>query len=470
MREFISWGLRISLSAYAILHFVTYFWKAEMLIDWLAISGMLTFIFAGITLTLKRFKLPFFLVLLGFVIMLLTGSPIVDGLHQGMILMRNIIGLLVVIPMISWVLNEEPYIENIMRVSYRMINTSRKLYFGIISFTQIISYFLLFGSIPMMYEFINKMVGEQHGEAMENFKSTALLRSFALSTIWVVSIPSFIFAVETLGASLWIAIFQGLFISVCGIIVAVGFSYVEEKRYGVDLTAIIKNEMGEALRNATEAEQNNRKVVEFIFLFISLFGTIFLLHAVWPIDLMLIIPLVIIAWTLLYYAVKKRPAKLVKETGIFFKEGVTKQSYQLSLMLGAGMMIYSLNQTGFGEFVVGGVGFMQEHVPSVNLLYILPFIVILLGFTGLGPLTVMVLVAGILKNIALPYPPELIVMAITSGSVISILLSPLIMPVIILSSSNGLSGFKNGMKFNLAYAIVFYIIAQIYIQTMVQLW
>ena len=70
----------------------------------------------------------------------------------------------------------------------------------------------------------------------------------------------------------------------------------------------------------------------------------------------------------------------------------------------------------------------------------------------------------------LPYPPELIVLAVTSGSVISILISPVIMPVIVLSASNGLSLFTNGIKFNWKYALVFYIIVQIYIQTMVFLW
>src|SRR5699024_11197335 len=94
-------------------------------------------------------------------------------------------------------------------------------------------------------------------------------------------------------------------------------------------------------------------------------------------------------------------------------------------------------------------------------------IVIILGFMGLGPLTVMVLVGGIFESISLPYSPELIVLAITSGNAISIMLSPLIMPVIILSSINGLSPIKNGFRFNYKYAIAFYVMVQVYIQTMV---
>src|SRR5699024_2761016 len=146
------------------------------------------------------------------------------------------------------------------------------------------------------------------------------------------------------------------------------------------------------------------------------------------------------------------------------------QSYQLSVMLSVGVLIYGLNQTNFAKHVVDGLYYMQSNFPFLNVLYLLPFIVIILGFFSLGPLTVMVLVAGILENMSIPYPPELIVLAITSGSAISILLSPLIMPVIILSASNGLGLLKNGMTFNYKFAIVFYVIVQLYIQLMIFFW
>lgn len=143
------------------------------------------------------------------------------------------------------------------------------------------------------------------------------------------------------------------------------------------------------------------------------------------------------------------------------------QGYQLSILLGAGVLIDALNQTRFAEVAVNGINSLQEHLPFLNMLYFLPFMVIILGFFGLGPLTVMVLIAGILESLSLPYPPELIVLAITSGSAISILLSPLILPLIVLSGSNGLNSYKNGIGFNLMFAIMLYVIVQIYIQMMI---
>jgi len=145
---------------------------------------------------------------------------------------------------------------------------------------------------------------------------------------------------------------------------------------------------------------------------------------------------------------------------------MVNQTYQLSVMIVVGILIFGLNQTDFATIVIGGLNYLQHKLPFINFLYLLPFLIILLGFLGLGPLTVMVLVAGILENLALPYPPELMVLAITSGSVISIVISPIVMPVIILSASNGLSLFTNGFKFNWKFAITFYLVVQFYIQTM----
>src|SRR5699024_4388377 len=213
-----------------------------------------------------------------------------------------------------------------------------------------------------------------------------------------------------------------------------------------------------------------KKVIEFFCLFVSLFGTIFLIHGLFQIPLMLVIPIVIIVWIITFYVIKKKANKLFNVGKEFFHKDMLGQTYQLNIMLAVGVLIYGLRQTEFATVVVDGLNVMQEQFPIINPLFLLPFIVIILGLFGLGPLTVMVLVAGILGGMKLPYPPELIVLAVTSGSVISILVSPVIMPVIVLSASNSLSLFTNGVKFNWKYAIAFYIIVQIYLQTMIFIW
>lgn len=463
--KFCTTWLRLSISAYVLLHFITYFYdENETLLLLLSISGGLIVAFSSVTLTIRYFKLPFTLVLTGIIILILSSEVTFKGILAGFLQMRNMIGLLVVVPMIGWVLREKPYMESMMSLAQNILNTSRKFYLGIISFTQMIAYFLLFGSIPMMYQVINMILEDKKSEAWENFKGTALLRGFALSTMWVISIPSFAFVVETMDASLWISILQGASMSMVGIVIAVIFSSLEEKKYGVDLTAGLREEIEKVILHTNNNEQRNRLVIEFVILFITLFGTIFTLHAMLSMELLVLIPLVVLAWIVTYYLLNKRPKKLAEEAKTYVIHDLDKQSYQLSMMLGAGMLIYALHQTPFASFVVDGIYSLQANVPFLNILYFLPLMVIVLGFFGLGPLTVMVLLGGILQAIELPYPPELIVLTITLGSAISILLSPLIMPVIVLSGVNGLNGFKNGLQFNWKYACTLYIVGQLYVQ------
>ncbi|HSJ37106.1 MAG TPA: hypothetical protein VK945_02710 [Planococcus sp. (in: firmicutes)] len=469
MKGFAVTGFTFSVSVYALLHFTTYFFYNDALFNALSILGLLTLVFALLLLPLKKLQLPIFLLTLAVAVLVFTGGSLIDSLAAGFLQMRSLISLLLIVPMISWVLNEEPYIDEIMSYGHNFLNESRKFYLGLTGMTQIISHFLLFGAVPMMYSFIETFLKEQKSEAWENYKGTAILRGFALSTLWVISIPSFIFAVEALGATLWKSVVLGFAAAVGGSLLAAFFAYRQEKRDQEDFTAVLKTEIAKAMKNSRNTGKWNRDVAEFAFLFVSLFGTIFIVQGVWNIDFLVAIPLVILFWTLLYFLVKKRAGNYIAEGKNYFSSGISRQAQQFSILLSAGLLIYALNKSGTGPYVIDGMNYVTEIVPFLNILLLLPFILILLGFVGLGPLPVIVLVTGILEGAVLPYPPELIVLAVTSGSVISIILSPFVMPVIILSSMNGLSGIRNGLRFNLKYAIAFYVMIQVFIQTSILL-
>lgn len=470
MKRISAWGLRISIISFAFLHFVTVFWKVDFLILLLQLSGLSLFIFSIGYFSLSKFKLPLTIFIAALIVLFFANHSLLDGIFHGVILMRSMIGLLIIVPLISWVLREEPYIEDVMSLFHRFIDTSKRFYLSLVFFTQIIAYFLLFGSIQMMYQLVQIILKEQTSEIWENFKGTALLRGFALSTLWVISIPSFIFAVDTLGASLWISILQGFGIAVVGSLMAVVFMTIKEKRSNVTFTPVLQDNLERLIENASPKDVQKKKVVEFILLFVSLFGTIFFIHAIFNVNLLLTIPLVIIGWIIAFFLLKRRVHKLGADAKAHFKTGMLNQSYQLNIMVTVGILIYALEQTSFATVVVNGFNAVEGLIPFINPLFLLPFIVIILGFVGLGPLTVMVLVAGILASLNLPYPPELIVLSVTSGSVISILLSPVVLPVIALSASNGLSMFTNGFKFNWKFSLAFYILVQIYLQTMVHFW
>ena len=465
MNTFTHVGLRWTVILYTTIHFITFFWENTFLLTLLSISGIALFIFAFLYHAIKKFKLPLFIMTIATIVTIASGDSLQEAYFYGVLQMRNIIGLLIIVPLISWVLHEEPYIEDIMSLFYRFVHTSRRFYFSLVAFTQVISYFLLFGAIPIMYEFINVILGKQTSEAWEIYKGTALLRGFALTTLWVISIPSFIFAVETLEAPLGIAILQGFGIAFLGTLLATLFAYLHEKRTGISMTPVLQENITNILRKASPNNAlRKQNVLEFILLFVLLFGSIFLIHHFFNVPLMIVIPLAIIFWIAIFYLFKRKAYKLPKITNDYAHDGMLKQTYQLSVMLAIGVLILTLRKTSFATVLVNGLQFVENEWPLINPLFLLPFLVIILGFFGLGPLTVMVLVAGIVSDMNLPYQPELIVLAITSGSVISSIISPVIMSVIILSASNGLSILTNGIKANWKYSIAFYIIVQLYIQ------
>ncbi|WP_245843900.1 hypothetical protein [Oceanobacillus rekensis] len=386
MKKVIQWGLTISIIIFTILHFYTYFNEHELLLNLLSISGMGIFLFAVVIYTPAKIKMPLGLFIVGIIIFVFSDSSLTQGLMSGFLQMRNMIGLLIIVPMISWVLREEAYLEAIMGLGHQFLNTSRKFYFGIISFTQIISYFLLFGSIPMMYQFVNMILKDEKGEAWEHFKGTAVLRGFALSVMWVISIPSFAFVVEVMDANLGISIVQGMMVAICGIFISLIFSKFEEKKYGVNLTAGLTSEIEDLLSHTTNKREVNRHSIEFIVLFISLFGSIFILNAFVEMELLVLIPMVVMIWIISYYVFKRRLNKLYETAKTYIQKDMVSQSYQLCVMLGAGILIFALSQTGFASIVVDGVYSLQEIIPFLNVLYLLPFMVIILGFFGLGPL------------------------------------------------------------------------------------
>src|SRR5699024_320518 len=134
------------------------------------------------------------------------------------------------------------------------------------------------------------------------------------------------------------------------------------------------------LLNASNKQVRIKKVLEFFFLFLSLFGTIFIVYAIWQVPLMILIPLVIIFWMIAFYLIKRRIDRLRIITKTYIHHGLQKQAYQLNVMISVGVLIFALNQTSFAMNVVNGLNAVEHAVSWLNPLFLLPFIVMILGF------------------------------------------------------------------------------------------
>lgn len=471
MNAFFSRGFMVTMTIYAGIHFIEFFHPSERLEDFLSLMGMAALLFAFLHTRMRQMTLPLCLTLSAMAIMLITssGSAFFHGLWEGLRQMRALVGLLFIVPIVSWVLRYEPYIEDVMIFFRKQLNGSKRFYGGVMAVIQIINYFVLIGTIPIMYQFVHTFLKGKKGEVWETYRTSAVMRGFALGTLWIISIPSFSYAIQSTGASLTLAILQGFLVTVAGIILALIFLHVQEKRGGLDLSAGIQEEIDRVLKDGSPHGLVKQKVIEFMILFVSLFGSILVIHLIFHWDLLVVIPLVVLGWTLIYFLIKGNLVRFLQESKYYVLRGIPLKAKEMSIFLSAGLLIYALNASGWGQIVVESIYQLTDGIPGFNFLWVLPLIVVMLGLMGLSPLTVMVLLGGIVQSIDLPYPPELILLSLTMGSVITILLSPLVIPVIIISNENGRTPWQNAFKSNWAYAIVFYFVVETYAQCMLWL-
>ncbi|QQK81151.1 hypothetical protein HUG20_15420 [Salicibibacter cibi] len=469
MNRIVQYGFTISILSYAILYLFSFFMGKGWMLQLMSTSGMLALLFALILLKPKNSPVPYFLTIASILIGYVTlGSELWMQLWEGIREMRGIILLLLVIPMISWVLREENYIEALIGSAKNLLKTGKRFYTGAMFITQFVAYFLLFSAIPVLFQFIQVLLGNKKDEDWEYFKGTALLRGFGLSTIWVISIPSVVFIIESTGASLGFTLFQGFFISICGILLSLLFMIVHEKRSGLDYTAGILHELHQNMP-VNETKRNHSLAREFVLLFLTLFGPVLVINHFLDWGLLMIISMCVLVWSCFYYVIKKKWLHLRQHCMNYLRKEVSQKSQELGIMLSAGMLINVFIASGGGTWAVNTIIHISDST-FIHMFWLLPFLVIFLGFIGLGPLTVMVLVGGIFQGVNLPYPPELIVLSLTLGSAITVFLSPFILPLIVLSQSNHLALWKNGLKFNLGYSVAFYVMVQVYLLIMLWLW
>jgi len=456
VKKIFRFGLSVTLISYVILHFITYFWEVNYLMYTIAIIGVMLFVLTLLTYKLTMFKLPVFLLSLAFLILIITNNLSIDTLIISFVEMKNIIGLLTIAPVIGWVFSEKPYIEMLIIKYKKIIRTEIRLCFSIVLLMQLLSGFLLFSAIPLMYNFVDKISTNKDDPNWEKFKSTSVLRGFSLSTLWLISSPTFTYSVDSMNASIWYSLLQGVVFLLFGVGLSVVFLNSKVNRNEIDRFHFDRRE--------EESNHASSTLIELILLFILFFGLIIILYVLTNIELMVIIPISCVIIALFYYGRKEKRGVLMFHFKDYFLHKSISLSYQVCVMMSAGVLVFSLRKTTFENIIIENIEKTQDVLPVINIMSIIPVIMVLLGFMGLGPLTATVLIAGILSNMSISYPPELLVLSITMGNAISILISPLVIPVVLLSGINGMSTIYNGIRLNLKYAICLYMLSQLYLQ------
>ncbi|WP_218970534.1 hypothetical protein [Alkalihalobacterium alkalinitrilicum] len=429
----------------------------------LSLISIITLIFSIVLLTLRQAALPLSLCLMGLTIYFSTVKNIdIEVLLNGISEMRVMVFVLVVVPIVRWVLNSKKYIQSVMVCSNKYLRSSISFYAGMMAVTQVVSFFLLVAAVPVTYQFVSRYQIEKNKALWEYLKNTAIIRGFALTSIWSISIPSFVYAIEALGASVKITIFHGFILSIVGIMIGTILFAITNWKNTSALTVEIRKTVNYSF-NSNEEKVLKRLLLEFFLLLVSLIFSILIFNFYFSWGLLKVIPIVVIIWTVTYFIIQKKLKFLLTEVTKYFKTDIPLKAKEVSIFLSAGLLISSINESRAGQILIEEIYHLIINYNFINFLVILPFLIVLFAFFGLPASASMVLVGGILQGVLLPYSPEAIVLSLTLGNVIGVLISPFMIPGVLLSSVNMSVPYRYTFASNKLYALCFIIVAIIYI-------
>lgn len=451
-------------ACYVVMNYAEATWPLPSLSHALSLIGLITLLCGLLTLTLRQAALPLVIIAAALSISILhSGAAGLTLVWDGFREMRGMVTVILIVPMISWALRTEPYIQYLILYWSRFLNTSVKFYSGIMLIAQMIGCFLLVASIPVTYQFVSGFRSGARDRQWEFLKSSAILRGFALISMWSISIPSFAYAVETLRVPPATAMANGLLLAALGLLLSVGMFSMFERRGDDQLTREINLQLAREVA-ARDPAEIRRKFYEFLLLLFTLLGGITLVNSIAPWGLLTVMPLVVVVWTIGYFALKRKLARFAAETAAYLKGGMLTRVREICIFLAAGLSISAVNGTGIAHSLVETVYRLTADAAWLNFLLLLPCAVVLFSLIGMPPLASMVLVLGIIQGIALPYPETLTLIALTLGVSISIMISPLNIPGLLLSSENGYSSYTNTFHQNKGYVLVLFVLVELIIQ------
>ena len=365
--------------------------------------------------------------------------------------------MIVLIPMLGWILQRENYIQAFLFTTKKMMTSPRNVYLLLMTVMMISTFFFSLGSVLLLFTLGATLFAKLGNDWLEE-KDTIILQGFALSSIWSLTEPSMVYSLEATQAPVLLTLGLGVILSLIGMALGLLFFRTRSKKMS-------KNFQSESLETSFDGGPQKAKllVLELFIILIGFYALILIGLKLLQMPIIHVIPLAILISTLIYFTVKKDFKYLAKNIKEYASDGIGKKSRELGYLLSAGLVIIVLVATGYGVQLFSALIHWSNSVPFMSVLFILPLVIVLLGFIGLPPTPSMVLIAAVIVNTPIEHSPTVLVLTLLTGCTLSFLISPVTMPSLILSSLNNRSPFQNGFKKNFWYALSFYITAELYI-------
>jgi hypothetical protein len=194
-----------------------------------------------------------------------------------------------------------------------------------------------------------------------------------------------------------------------------------------------------------------------------LMGGIFTTNQVLQLDILLSVPIVIVVVTTLYFVSNQSTSEYRQLWVQLITVDLGMKKKEILLILSAGLIVGTLKETGYG-FILFNYFLTAVEWLNINILLSLTLVVILLGFCGFPPIPAMILLSGILVNVPGGYPPELVALSLLLGVSVTLVIAPVTVPLLLISSLNGRSLSENGFSSNIFFAVSLLTVGLLYIQ------
>ncbi|MGI6307566.1 MAG: hypothetical protein ACOX1X_02970 [Dethiobacteria bacterium] len=324
----------------------------------------------------------------------------------------------------------------------------------------LISYVLtllsLAGAVAPSYYLVKENLRKLGLEKNSRLETTSVARGYAMALIVSPVAATVGIAVKYSGLS-WPQLVGPVFLlSLAGLAAAF---FMEASRLA-GKNGQIQNQVGEGL---DLPQISSRRLASFLVLFIGVVGSTLLLGNVWRFPSLNSIALGCLFATFIWGVVSNQLSPLMTRSFSFFSQGIIKMADQTTLFIAAGFFTYAMEASGALKLVGNLMELVAGRVDIVFILAAVPLIIMLLAFIGLHPFASGIIIAKTLLASPLEFNALGLALALMGGMSMSFILSPFSILVLILSSITGKSPYKLGVRWNSAFAVVFWGLTAVFI-------
>ncbi|TWI58193.1 hypothetical protein [Halalkalibacter nanhaiisediminis] len=458
MKQFINNLFITALVMFILLFFVSTIWQEPFVFELISAMGLVMLVSIFIVFPKRALILPIILIMLSISIISLTSSsPVV--LWKGLREMSVIIPLVILINLVSWIIGHRPYVKALMNHGKKQITTPIRFFSLVAALSHFISSFMAVGGVAFVYQMFRDTKKQSVSQESWDFiLSAAVMRGFTLTVLWTVVHPAFAYGIAGTNAPLLPTVLKGLGLACIGFVISIIIFMIEMKRKQISASVISD-------LSVRPEDKLDGLVWRFLFWVSLLMGGILISNQWLHLDILLAVPIVIVTVTTLYFISNKSMSEYKQLWVRLVTVDLDKKKKEMSVILSAGLLVATLKETGYDQLLFGY--FLHAvDVLNLNILIGLTFVVILLGFCGLPPIPAMVLLSGILVDIPGGYSADLVLLSLLLGVAVTLVIAPVTVPLLLISSQNGLSLGENGFRSNILFAVSLLIVGLIYIQVL----